>query len=190
MKANHLCNLKEGIITYKLLTEYLHLAAAEKPSIINKLACEVEQGCSGYQFLFFVEAHEVDNADRIVEILKCHSDAISEVVRLTYFEKPWNHYQKHLNTAYKQIKACEVLADDSWEATKCIAKESQHASERIAKFMGKFDKNADAYLYDFQHTIRLPTYGYTFKAVQEMIKQKCHSDKKGFFRSLYEKLRF
>lgn len=85
--------------------------------MINRLACEVEQGCSGYQFLFFVEAHEVENADRIIEILKCHSEAISETVRLTYIEMTWNRYQKHLRAVYKHIKLCE-LETDNWEATK------------------------------------------------------------------------
>lgn len=111
------CNLKEGIITYKLLTEYLHLAAIEKPQIINKLACEVEQGCSGYQFLFFVEAHEVEDAARIIEILKCHSEAISEAVRLTYIEMTWKKYKNHLRDVYKQIKSCDH-GSDKWEATK------------------------------------------------------------------------
>lgn len=85
--------------------------------MINRLACEVEQGCSGYQFLFFVEAHEVENADRIIDILKCHSEAISETVRLTYIEMTWNRYQKHLRAIYKHIKSCE-METDKWEATK------------------------------------------------------------------------
>lgn len=182
---NHLCNLKEGIITYKLLTNYLHSAAVEKPQMINRLACEVEQGCSGYQFLFFVKAHEVENADRIIEILKCHSEAINETVRLTYIEMTWKRYQQHLKAAYKHIKSCE-RETDKWEATKCIAKEAQRASELIGKFMGKFEEKDEPFPYDYTHMFKAGNMKLTYESIKDLIKNKCHIEKKGFFGSIVD----
>lgn len=105
------CNMKEGVATYRLITDYLRLVAAQKPNLVSQIVREVQDKCSAYQSvedIFDVEEIDVDGLEKnILDKVKCISNAITDGLKETDFEKPWNHLKKDLEKLAERLKACK-----------------------------------------------------------------------------------
>lgn len=104
------CNMKEGVATYRLITDYLRLVATQKPLLVSQIVREVQDKCNAYQSvedIFDVDEIDLDGLEKnILEKLKCISNAITEGLKETDFEKPWNNLKKDLEKLASRLKAC------------------------------------------------------------------------------------
>lgn len=119
---NHICscNVKEGVATYKLVTEYIRLAAAENPQIIQEFARQIQAKCSGQTYAELMNKFAIaDETDGIkgVEKIKCITEAITDAVSETDFNKIWEEYRKDLEKLHERVKACKSESS-KWEAAK------------------------------------------------------------------------
>lgn len=51
--------------------------------------------------------------------------------------------------------------------------------------MGKFEEKDEPFPYDFYNMYKTSNMKLTYANVKQLIKQKCHAEKKGFFRTLF-----
>lgn len=110
------CNIKEGAMTYKIITEYIQAVAQQKPEVVSEIAREVQAQCSGRTEAVF-EEDEVEgyNTDKQT----CIKNAITDAVKETDFAKIWEEHKKDLEKLFDQIKACEN-EPSKWEQTKYV----------------------------------------------------------------------
>lgn len=105
------CNIKEGVATYRLITEYLRLVAAQKPVLVSQIVREVQEKCNAYQSvedIFDVDEIDLDGLDKnILDKLKCISNAITDGLKETDFEQPWDYLKKDLEKLAARLKACK-----------------------------------------------------------------------------------
>ncbi|XP_055306902.1 uncharacterized protein LOC129571162 [Sitodiplosis mosellana] len=156
-----LCNVKEGVSTYKLVTEYLQLAAGENPQALQEFARQIQQRCSGQTYAelmaeFAREGETDGNQGNGVEKVKCITEAIGDAVKETDFNKIWEEYKKDLEQLHERVKACKNLPS-KWEAAKCVTKEVEQSREILHKFLANL-KQANQE---------------TFERVKKYVKQRC-----------------
>lgn len=105
------CNIKEGVATYRLITEYLRLVAAQKPVLVSQIVREVQEKCNAYQSvedILDVDEIDLDGLDKnILDKLKCISNAITDGLKETDFEQPWDYLKKDLEKLAARLKACK-----------------------------------------------------------------------------------
>lgn len=114
------CNVKEGVATYKLVTEYIRLAAAENPQVIQEFARQIQARCSGQTYAELMRKFAITdetNGKKSVETIKCITDAINDAVKETDFNQIWEEYKKDLEKLQERIKSCKNESS-KWEAAK------------------------------------------------------------------------
>lgn len=144
-----LCNIKEGVATYRLITDYIRLVAAQKPVLVTQIVREVQDKCSAYQSIediFDVDEIDLDGMEKnILENFKCISNAITDGLKDTDFEKPWNSLKKDLEKLAARLKACKNQST-FLDMAKCIVKETTSAKSVVERFLKNVEKvNKEAY---------------------------------------------
>ncbi|XP_055306879.1 uncharacterized protein LOC129571139, partial [Sitodiplosis mosellana] len=155
------CVASEAAATLQLTNDYIKLANAEKPQIMEEFESQIQQRCSGQTYAelmaeFASEGETDGNQGNGVEKVKCITEAIGDAVKETDFNKIWGEYKKDLEQLHERVKACKNLPS-KWEAAKCVAKEVEQSREILHKFLANL-KQANQE---------------TFERVKKYIKQRC-----------------
>lgn len=56
--------------------------------------------------------------------------------------------------------------------------------------MGKFEEKDEPFPYDYSHMYKAGNMKLTYGSIKGLIKNKCHTEKKGFFTSIFDNLLF
>lgn len=112
--------MREGIATYKLVTDYIRLAATENPKVIQKFVREIQQRCAGQTYAHLMAEYATGDESKAgngAAKIKCIFEAINDAVGETDFDKIWRQYKKDLEKLHERIKACKS-EPSKWEAAK------------------------------------------------------------------------
>ncbi|XP_031640925.1 uncharacterized protein LOC116352456 [Contarinia nasturtii] len=142
-----LCNIKEGVATFSIVNEYIKLASAQDATFMADLINQYKESCgaesSGVE-MFAVEGVK-ECVRRLSKRIKCISEAISDAVKDTSFQKGWEEYKNNLDKLRNHLKACKNEPTTS-EAAKCIRNELKYAHEIFSSFLSSVKQtNIDAY---------------------------------------------
>jgi len=155
-----LCNIKEGVASFSIVNEYIKLASAQDPTFVPDLINQYKETCGGGSSgveMFAVEGVK-ECVRRLSERIKCISEAISDAIKDTDFQKDWEEYKKNLDILRNHLKACKNEPTTS-EAAKCIRNELKYAREILSSFLsGVKETNIDVY-----------------NRVRENIKKRCYA---------------
>lgn len=105
------CNIREGLLTYKLMGNYIGMMATENPKAVQDILRGVQQKCNGRK------EDEIDvilkgtNEKDIQAQLKCMTDAISRAIRETDFEAIFEKTKRELMSVGERMKSCRTEQD-------------------------------------------------------------------------------
>lgn len=110
-KYDFRCNIREGVAIYKNLVDYMRLVATENPKVLQDFIRQVNQKCAGVKVenVLLAEGDKPNMSDKlkkIVEKLKCMSEAISEAVKGTDYEGVFEEIKKDMEKVGERMKAC------------------------------------------------------------------------------------
>lgn len=111
MTTIYSCQIKEGASTFIIITEYVKLAAAHDSKFVEYFVAHYKQHCEGKSAddveLFAVEEFSVlSNVQKLIEKIKCISQAITETVHETDFEHVWTQAQHDFEKLQDGFRDC------------------------------------------------------------------------------------
>lgn len=112
--------MKEGVATYRLVTEYIRLVAAENPQVIQEFIRQIQAKCSGQTYAELMRKFAIadeTNGNKGVETIKCITESITDAVKETDFNKIWDEYKNDLDKLQERIKSCKNESSQ-WDAAK------------------------------------------------------------------------
>jgi len=142
--SQFLCGIKRGLVTYRLINEYLREITSKKPAIVNELVHQLQEKCSSYKSstedLLDLDDLEYDElSNNLLEKLKCYSEAITDGLKETDFAKPWDKLRSDLRKLADRVQACKKQSS-LMEIAKCVAKEAEGAKGIMNGFLTNLKK--------------------------------------------------
>ncbi|XP_031616413.1 uncharacterized protein LOC116336604 [Contarinia nasturtii] len=154
------CQVKPGVESFIYMTKYIKLADAKDPKFAEAFAADHNKNCADHSYANeLVETFVVNGieacVEKLVQKIKCVSEAITESVQGTHFEQVWAEAHTDLTQLQNKLVGCA----SSNEAVKCITETLKESYSLFAKFLKHLkEANYDAY-----------------NKIKQNIKKKCYT---------------
>lgn len=104
------CQVKAGVSSFLIITDYIKLASAQDSTFAQDFASEYKQNCGQSYFDELADLFVVDGVDacvqKLVQKIKCVSEATSESVHGTDFQAVWAEAEHELEPFQNQLNGC------------------------------------------------------------------------------------